>query len=549
LGGPSDNDFGTVFEITKTPTGYANAPTTLVSFNKINGEEPMGGLIADANGDLFGAVESGPQVTKMTVIGPLTGFADGGVFEIAKTAGGYASVVTTLASFFPLQNGGSPTGSLIADSNGDLFGMNSAGGPLTGGLSFGDLFEIARTATGYAADTELTTFYGPNGSSPMGGLISDAIGDLFGTTEEGGANGDGTVFEIKRTLTGYASAPTTLVSFDGANGGSPQGSLIADANGDLFGTTPEGNGTVFELTDSGFVTGPPPDVSADILWQNANGQASIWDMNGTTRIGGGPVSANPGPTWRAVGFGDFDADGHSDILWQNASTGLVSIWEMNGATRTGGGPLTPNPGPSWQTIGTGDFNHDGFSDILWQNKTTDQVSIWEMDGTTRIGGGPVIPNPGPTWQAIGTGDFNHDGFSDILWQNKTTDQVSVWEMDGTTRIGGGPVTPNPGPSWQAIGTGDFNHDGFSDILWQNESTDQVSIWEMNGNSIIRRGQVSSDPSPGWRAIGTGGGGSEILLQNTSSGQVAISDVNGTSIIGGGPVSPDPGPTWHAIGLT
>ncbi len=44
--------------------------------------------------------------------------------------------------------------------------------------------------------------------------------------------------------------------------------------------------------------------------------------------------------------------------------------------------MTPNPGPSWKAIGTGDFNGDGFSDILWQNTSTGQASIWEMNGNT-----------------------------------------------------------------------------------------------------------------------------------------------------------------------
>jgi uncharacterized repeat protein (TIGR03803 family) len=92
-------------------------------------------------------------------------------------------------------------------------------------------------------------------------------GDLFGTTTFGGANGtttneplsgDGTVFEIAKTAHGYASAPTTLVSFNGTDGAEPTGSLIADAHGDLFGTTTyggaDGNGTVFEITGSGFST-------------------------------------------------------------------------------------------------------------------------------------------------------------------------------------------------------------------------------------------------------------------------------------------------------
>ena len=103
-----------------------------------------------------------------------------------------------------------------------------------------------------------------------------------------------------------------------------------------------------------------------------------------------------------------------------------------------------NPGPSWKAIGTGDFNDDGNSDILLQNTSSGQVSIWEMDGTTKIGGGPVA-NPGTSWHAIGTGA----GGSDILLQN-TSGQTAIWEMDGNTQIGGGPTGPNPGPSWHAI---------------------------------------------------------------------------------------------------
>ena len=72
---------------------------------------------------------------------------------------------------------------------------------------------------------------------PLAGLIADAHGDLFGTTYGGGANGYGTVFEIAKTAHGYASTPTTLVNFNYANGGTPAAGLIADAHGDLFGTT------------------------------------------------------------------------------------------------------------------------------------------------------------------------------------------------------------------------------------------------------------------------------------------------------------------------
>jgi hypothetical protein len=119
------------------------------------------------------------------------------------------------------------------------------------------VFEIAKTASGYAS-TPATLFSvnDENGIYP-GGLLIDAAGDLFGLTGGGGANGDGSVFEIAKTASGYASAPTTLVSFGfGTAIRSSPVSLIVDAAGDFFGTTGaggrDGGGTVFEVTDGGF---------------------------------------------------------------------------------------------------------------------------------------------------------------------------------------------------------------------------------------------------------------------------------------------------------
>ena len=118
---------------------------------------------------------------------------------------------------------------------------------------------------------------------------------------------------------------------------------------------------------------------------------------------------------------------------------------MNGNTLIAGGAVSPNPGPSWRAVGTGDFNNDGDFGILWQNKFTEQTSIWEMNGNTLKGGGAVSANPGPSWRAIGTDDG-----ADILFQN-TSGQTSIWDMNGTSIAGGGAVSPNPGSSWHAIG--------------------------------------------------------------------------------------------------
>jgi uncharacterized repeat protein (TIGR03803 family) len=128
----------------------------------------------------------------------------------------------------------------------------------------GSIFhQVGATEVAQTADPQLTTlvnFNGSDGANPsFGSLIADTHGNLFGSTPGGGANGYGTVFEIAKTATGYVSTPTTLVSFTyGTAGAAPESGLIADAHGDLFGMTQNGgtnnDGTVFEITGSGFST-------------------------------------------------------------------------------------------------------------------------------------------------------------------------------------------------------------------------------------------------------------------------------------------------------
>jgi uncharacterized repeat protein (TIGR03803 family) len=134
---------------------------------------------------------------------------------------------------------------LIADADGNLFGTTVFGGANGGGT----VFEIAKTAAGDASTPKsLVSFCAlancTDGQRPEAGLIADADGNLFGTTVFGGANGGGTVFEIAKTAGGYASTPTILVSFcalaNCADGANPFAGLIADANGNLFGTARSG---------------------------------------------------------------------------------------------------------------------------------------------------------------------------------------------------------------------------------------------------------------------------------------------------------------------
>ena len=130
------------------------------------------------------------------------------------------------------------------------------------GGTYGDgtIFEIAKTAGGYAPLITLASFNGTDGKLPLSALLIDADGNLFGATET-------TVFELAKTATSYATTPIVL-----ANVADEIGGLTADAEGDLFGTEattgPGGDGSIFEITDSGFVTN-------NIYW---NGGTGSWDV-------------------------------------------------------------------------------------------------------------------------------------------------------------------------------------------------------------------------------------------------------------------------------
>jgi uncharacterized repeat protein (TIGR03803 family) len=317
LGGA--NGFGTVFEIEKTATGYASTPTVLVSFNGTDGANPFAGVIADASGNLFGTTQIGGSNV-------LPNHSRGGtVFEIEKTASGYASTPTILYSFCAqgirpegCADGEWPVAGLLADANGNLFGTTDGGG--ANGL--GTVFEIEKTASGYASTpTILVSFNGTDGANPFAGLIADASGNLFGTTSGGGANllpsgaGAGTVFEIERTATGYAIAPTVLVSFNGTDGANPYAGLIADANGNLFGTTAFGGandlGTVFKIEKTASGFASSPTVLA-----NFNG------ANGSVPFQGGVIAD---PKGNLFGTTQYGGPNDAGTVFELQDTGFVTF--------------------------------------------------------------------------------------------------------------------------------------------------------------------------------------------------------------------------------
>jgi len=163
------------------------------------------------------------------------------------------------------KDGYSPNAGLIFDSAGNLYGT-TFGAPY-GGTTYGSngaVFRLTPGTGGIWTEKVLHNFCAvqgcPDGKSPNASLISDAAGNLYGTTEAGGAYGGGTVFQLTPHA-GDRWTETVLHSFSGTDGRFPLASLIFDGGGNLYGTTYLGgakadNGTVFELTPPQAAPGP-----------------------------------------------------------------------------------------------------------------------------------------------------------------------------------------------------------------------------------------------------------------------------------------------------
>jgi Ca2+-binding RTX toxin-like protein len=372
-----------------------------------------------------------------------------------------------------------------------------------------------------------------NGDTVFGGSGNDTLNDCWGMLD-GGAGMD------TASYTGYRSHYTIKQNTNGS---------FTVTNTDLNISATLTHIEKLKFMDQTVAIGTPTpsdvngDGTSDIYWQNDDGSAAIWTMNGFAQLGGSPVGSNPGPTWHMIGSGDFNGDGYADVLWQN-DNGQADIWTMQGLYQLSGSYVGGNPGPSWHVKASGDFNADGKADILWQNDNG-QAAIWTMNGLTQLAGSEVGVNPGSDWHVICAADFDGDGKSDILWQN-ANGQADIWLMDGYTVKSGSYVGGNPGTSWHVIGAGDFNGDGKADILWQNDNG-QAAIWLMDGLTQIDGSPVGGNPGTDWhaKAVGdyNGDGCADILWQN-SNGQAAIWTMNGLTQLGNSTVGGNPGTSWH-----
>jgi uncharacterized repeat protein (TIGR03803 family) len=295
----------------------AKAQTQVALYNFMGNDDggmPQGPLVQDTDGTLYG-VSAGGAYANGTVFAL---FTDGTEKVLYSFAGGIDGAV--------------PLGGLVRDEVGNLYGTTLQGGAYLKGTVF------KLTPTG--KKIVLHHFSGtPDGAFPNGMLIRDGAGNLYGTTSSGGASLWGSVFELTKDGT-----EKVLYSFLGrSKGGYPNGGLVRDQAGNLYGTAWEGgtrnSGVIFKLAPSGAINilhsfrGTPfgdGDVPFTGLTWGANG-----NLYGTTFHGG---------TWDRGTVFEVTTTGAETVLWSFADSGpynpLVCDAKGNLYGDTGGGDYT-----------------------------------------------------------------------------------------------------------------------------------------------------------------------------------------------------------------
>ncbi|HUH62527.1 MAG TPA: choice-of-anchor tandem repeat GloVer-containing protein [Terracidiphilus sp.] len=332
------------------------------SFNYAQGADPANELIIDSKGNLYGTTRAGGTHSR------------GEVFELVHESNGSRTfkILYDFGGILPNDklDGDQPRAALIRDAQGNFYGTTYGGG------KHGTVFELSES-NGNWTEKVLYSFDGgsTDGMEPIGEVVRDAAGHLYGTTYLGGKYDGGTVFELTPKSTGEWTEKILYSFHPGAEGYWPQGRLTMDAKGHLYGATTfggpnDGSGTIFELTKNGATwtkktiyspgtTGGPSFFYAGVIL-DAKG-----NLYGTSALGGqhqgqscscGTVfELTPGPnsTWKEKVLHSFSlakTDGNEPY------SGLTfdSKGNLYGTTQRGGAygkgtvfELSPAAGGKW----------------------------------------------------------------------------------------------------------------------------------------------------------------------------------------------------------
>jgi uncharacterized repeat protein (TIGR03803 family) len=360
-------------------TGAARASTYKIIHQFEIPQTPLGHLTMDAAGNLYGTTEFGGSR-----------FNKGVVWKLAPNG-----ILTMLHKFTGGADGSHPRAGLTFDAAGNLYGTAADGGASVAcSKGCGTVFKLAPNRDGTWTESVLHSFAGPDGWSPQSGLIFDAGGNLYGTTDLGGGSsacprraGCGTVFKLTPNPDGTWTESVLYRFTGGADGANPDSDLTFDAGGNLYSTADDGGscfggcGVVFKLA-----TNPDGTWTESVLYSFTGGtdggypvySGVIFDaagnLYGTTQSGGGPpgngvvfkLAPNPDGTWTESVLHDFtggaDGDAPRGGVTLDAAGNVYGTTELGGSRSLGFGvvfKLTPTS-TGWSETVLHTFRHAEF---------------------------------------------------------------------------------------------------------------------------------------------------------------------------------------------
>jgi len=552
---------GTVFELVNSSGVYTEKLLYIFTgTGNGDGEDPTADLVTDSSGNLYGTTFGGGSSNCFGGCGT--------VFELVNSSGTYREKV--LYSFTGTGGDGAyPYAGLMIDPSGNLYGTTYNGGAFNncnGGC--GTVFELVNSSGTYA-EKVLYSFTGSSGdgANPYGGLVTDPLGNLYGTTYSGGEfnncnGGCGTAFELVNSSDSYTER--VLHSFMGSDGGNPQGGLVMDASSNLYGTTLEGNGTVFELSPA--VTLSPASlafgnqfVGTTSAAQNltlTNGFSTTLTISTISVTGEFTQTNNCGPMLTAgasctimVSFSPTETGTQSGVLTvTDNAPGSPQIATLSGTGEPDSVPVVASPlVPATAMPGAPGFtmtvNGSGFisSDVVaWNgssratafvsatqltaqilasdiaNAATDYVTVVNPNLPNRTSNSAPFEVTSPTSfltlgssnltvgmspAAVISADLNADGKLDLVATNGRGNTISVLLGKGDGTFAS-QVTYATGAGPYGVSGADFNSDGKLDLAVANHGSNTVSILLGNGNGTFQK-QVTYTAGTNAQSIAVG----------------------------------------------
>lgn len=252
--GPDGTLYGSVYEglynlrppATTSPTVFPVWTETLIfQFNFDDGLDPMGDLVFDAAGNLYGTTYAGGVVNTCS-----GGLGCGTVYELSQSHGIWNN--TRLYVLTGQSDGTDPMSGVLLDQAGNAYATSSQG-YYDNGAQWGAVFKLTPSGQRSWTETTLHDFQDGSGVVPVAGLMSDPAGNLYGATvATSGNGGGGTVYQLSPSGDGWSFDNLYTLSGGGSGRTGPRGKLVMDSAGNLYGTTygegAYGKGTVFELT-------------------------------------------------------------------------------------------------------------------------------------------------------------------------------------------------------------------------------------------------------------------------------------------------------------